>query len=322
MSQQCSLPNFQTQFKVTVIGAGNVGATAAYAMLIDGTPTEVVLLDRNKEKAESLVLDMEHSMAFFNATHVIGTDDYVLTKNSHLVIITAGARQQEGETRLDLIAKNRAIMKDIVPKIVKASPHALIMVVSNPVDVLTYEVYKLSGLPWGRVFGTGTLLDTARLRFHLAEELCLSPKSIDAFILGEHGDTSFPVWSSANIAGKPLEKWDGFNKKMADKVYASTREAAYRIIHDVGYTCYSIGTVIKEIMVHVFQHSKVVLPLSVPLENYYGISNVALSVPCILDSNGISTVVKVPLNAKERKQLKKSADTLKGYIKNGRSGGT
>ncbi|MFA4815100.1 MAG: L-lactate dehydrogenase [Candidatus Gracilibacteria bacterium] len=315
MSRQCRVPSFQTQFKVTVIGAGNVGATAAYAMLMDGTPTELVLLDRNKEKAEGLVLDMGHSMAFFNATKVVGTDDYAVAKNSHLVVITAGARQQEGETRLDLIAKNRAIIRDIVPKIVKVSPHAILVIVTNPVDVLTYEAYKLSGFPWGRVFGTGTLLDTARFRFHLGEELCLSPKSIEAFVLGEHGDTSFPVWSSANVAGKPLLKWDGFSQKLGDKCYKSTREAAYHIIHDVGYTCYSIGTVVKEIMVHVFQHSRVVLPLSMPLENYYGISNVALSVPCVLDSGGVSGVIKVPLNAKEQKQLKKSAKTLKSYLK-------
>lgn len=315
MAKQCSLPSFQTQFKVTVIGAGNVGATAAYAMLMDGTPTELVLLDRNKEKAEGLVLDMEHSLAFFDYTKVVGTDDYAAAKNSHLVVITAGARQQEGETRLDLIAKNRAILRDIVPKIVKVAPKCIIVVVSNPVDVLTYEAYKLSGFPWGRVFGTGTLLDTARFRFHLGEKLCLNPKSIEAFVLGEHGDTSFPVWSSANVAGKPLSKWDGFSQKLGNECYDSTRAAAYRIIHDVGYTCYSIGTVIKEIMVHIFQHSRVVLPLSVPLENYYGLSKVALSVPCILDSTGVSEVIKVPLNGKERRQLKKSASTLASYLK-------
>lgn len=318
MSNTCTLPSFQTQFKVTVIGAGNVGATAVYAMLMDGTPTEVVLIDRDKAKAEGLVLDMEHSMAFFNATKVVGTDDYAYAKNSHLVVITAGARQKEGETRLDLIAKNRAIMKDIVPKIMKVSPKAIILVVSNPVDVLTYEVYKLSKLPWGRVFGSGTMLDTARLRFHLGEALCLSPKSVEAFILGEHGDTSFPVWSSANVAGKSLSKFEGFSKGMANQAYKDTREAAYRIIHDVGYTCYSIGTVIKELMVHIFQHSRIVLPLSVPLEkgnDYYGVSGIALSVPCILDSSGVHGIVKIPLDFKEKRALKKSADTLKSTLK-------
>ena len=216
---------------------------------------------------------------------------------------------------MDLIAKNRAIFKQIIPKIVKVAPNAILLVVSNPVDVLTYEAYKLSGFPWGRVFGSGTLLDTARLRFHISEKLCLSPKSIEAYILGEHGDTSFPVWSSANVAGKSLAKFDGFGKSAAKECYDETKNAAYRIIHDVGFTCYSIGTVIKEIMNHIFQHSKIVLPLSVPLENYYGISGVALSVPCVLDSTGVTDVIKIPLNSLELKQLKKSAATLKGYLK-------
>ena len=315
MAKQCNLPNFQTEFKVSIIGAGSVGATAAYAMLLDGRLSELVLLDHDKKKAEGIVLDMEHSMAFLDYTKVTGTDNYSAVKNSNLVVITAGARQLEGETRLDLIAKNRAIFKEIIPKIVKAAPNAILLVVSNPVDVLTYEAYKISGLPWGRVFGSGTLLDTARLRFHISERLCLSPKSIEAYILGEHGDTSFPVWSSANVAGKSLAKFEGFGKNAAKECYDETKNAAYRIIHDVGFTCYSIGTVIKEIMNHIFQHSKIVLPLSVPLENYYGISGVALSVPCVLDSNGVTDVIKIPLNALELKQLKKSATTLKGYLK-------
>ncbi len=318
MANQCRIPSFQTQFKVTVIGAGNVGATAAYAMLMDGTPTELVLLDHNKEKAAGLVLDMEHSMAFFDYTRVVGTDDYSAARNSHLVVITAGARQQPGETRLDLIAKNRAILKDIAGKIMKVAPKAIFVLVSNPVDVLTYEFHKMTKLPWGRVFGTGTLLDTARLRFHLSEQLCLNAKSIEAFILGEHGDTSFPVWSSANVAGRALTKMPGFTKSMANTAYKDTQQAAYRIIHDVGFTCYSIGTVIKEIMVHVFQHSRIVLPLSIPLEKWHsfgGVEGVALSVPCVLDSTGVTGIVELPLNRVEKKQLKKSVATLKSYLK-------
>lgn len=315
MKSQCNLPAFQTQFKVSIIGCGNVGATAAYAMLMDGTPSEIVLMDRNKEKAEGLMLDMEHSMAFLEYTKIVGTDDVRDCKNSQLIVVTAGARQQEGETRLDLIKKNRAIFKELIPQLAKAAPNAILLIVSNPVDVLTYEAYKLSGFPWGRVFGSGTLLDTARLRFHLSQQLCLNAKSVEAFILGEHGDTSFPVWSSANVAGMPLMKMEGFNKTMANAAYKDTREAAYRIIHDLGYTCYSISTVIRELMVHIFQHSRVVLPLSVPLRGEYGIKDIALSVPCVLDSNGVAGIVEVPLNFLEKRQLKKSAATLKSYLK-------
>jgi len=311
MPKECTLPAFKTQFKVSIIGCGNVGATAGYAMLMDGTPTELVMMDRNKEKAEGLVLDLEHSMAFFNATRVTATNDFNACKNSQLVVVTAGARQQEGETRIDLIAKNRALFRDIIPKIAKVAPRAILLIVTNPVDVLTYEASRLSGFPFGRVFGTGTMLDTARLRFHIGEKLCLNPKSVEAFILGEHGDTSFPVWSSANVAGKPLMKMDGFNKKLADVCYKETKNAAYKIIHDLGFTCYSIGTVIKEIMVHIFQNSKIVLPLSVPLKGEYGLKGVALSVPCVLDSSGIANIIEVPLSFAEKRLLKKSAEAMK-----------
>ncbi|MFA5854680.1 MAG: L-lactate dehydrogenase [Candidatus Gracilibacteria bacterium] len=313
MAKQCTLNAFQTQFKVSVIGCGNVGATAAYAMLIDGTPTEMVLMDRNCDKAEGLKLDLEHSMVFFNNTRVIAAGDFKACKDSHLVVVTAGARQAEGETRLDLIAKNRALFRDIIPKIAKVAPRAILLIVTNPVDVLTWEAAKLSGFPAGRVFGTGTLLDTARLRFHIGEKLCLSPKSVEAFILGEHGDSSFPVWSSANIAGKPLMKFDGFGKKDANDCYKQARNAAYKIIHDMGFTCYSIATVIREIMVHIFQNSRAVLPLSVPLKKpYYGVFGVALSVPCVLGSTGVSEPILVPLNGEERKKFKVAAKAVKG----------
>jgi L-lactate dehydrogenase len=312
MAQTCSLPHFQTEFKVVVIGAGNVGATATYAMLMDGTPSELVLFDLNREKAEGIVLDMEHSMAFLNHTRVKGTDEIVDCAGAHLIVVTAGARQQEGQTRLDLIAKNRAIFEDLIPRLVKVAPDALFLIVTNPVDVLTYEAHRLAGLPWGRVFGTGTLLDTARLRFHLGERLCVSPKSIHAMILGEHGDSSFPVWSSANIAGRALNSFPEMTEEVRTVAAQEVRTAAYRIIHDVGFTCYSIGTVIREIMVHIFQHSRVVLPLSVPVESsFYGLSGVALSVPCVLDSTGVSSIVEVPLSSLEQEQLQASAGVLR-----------
>jgi L-lactate dehydrogenase len=308
---------FETKFKVAMIGCGSVGATAAYAMLIDGTPTEIVLVDRNKERAEGLRLDFEHSLSFLKNTRITATDDYSACKDSQLIFITAGARQAEGETRLQLIDKNRKIFAEIVPALAKYAPNAILVVVTNPVDVLTYETIKLSGFPEGRVFGTGTMLDTARFRYHIAERLCLSPHSIEAYVLGEHGDTSFPVFSSANVSGKPLFEFDGFTEEVGKQCYEDTRTAAYRIIHDLGYTCYSIAIVMKEIMTHVFQHSKVVVPLSVMLKDYYGHSDVCLSVPCVLDSDGVSGVIKVPLNEVEREMFGKSVEALKSVIKKG-----
>lgn len=315
MPLSCKIASkFGTEFKVSVIGCGNVGATAAYAMLLDGTPTEIVLFDHNKEKVEGLMLDFEHALSFLNYTKVVGTTDFTDCKNSNLIVVTAGARQEEGECRLDLIKKNKKIFKEIIPQLAKFAPKSILLIVSNPVDVLTCEAIKLSGFPESRVFGTGTMLDTARLRFHISEKLCLNPASVHAFVLGEHGDSSFPVFSSANVAGKSLFDFDGFNKKVADECFNLTKNAAYRIIHDMGFTCYSIATVIKEIMVHIFQHSRKVLPLSVKLNNYYGHSGVALSVPCVLDSDGIAEIIKVPLDRKERKQLAKSVKTLKSYL--------
>lgn len=307
--------SFQSQFKVAVIGCGNVGATAAYAMLLDGTPTELILIDKNKEKAEGLLLDFEHSLALLNYTKITASDDFSACKNAQLIVITAGARQQEGETRLQLLEKNRSIFKEIIPAVSKAAPESILLVVTNPVDILTYEALQLSGFPENRVFGSGTFLDTVRLRFHIAEKLCLNPKSVEAFVLGEHGDSSFPVFSSANVAGKPLFDFEGFSLETAQQCYSDTKNAAYRIIHDLGFTCYSIGVVIRDIANHIFQHSRIVLPLSVHLKDYYGHSGVALSVPCVLDSNGITEVLKVPLDKKEQALFTHSVQILKGFLK-------
>ncbi len=304
---------FQKDFKVSVIGAGNVGATAAYTMLLSGIPTEIALIDIDKEKAEGIVMDFQHSLSFLSYAQLSGGNDFTLCKDSDLVVVTAGARQQEGETRLQLIDKNRKIFQSIIPQIVQAAPNAILLIVTNPVDILTLEAQKISGLPAGRVFGSGTFLDTARLRYHISQQLCLSPKSIEAFVLGEHGDTSFPVFSSANIAGKSLFDFPGFTQKVADQCYFDTKNAAYKIIHDVGYTCYSIGMVIREIMLAIYQHARVVLPLSVPLQGKYGYSGVALSVPAVLDSSGIADVIEVPLSQHEKELFDLSVRTLQEY---------
>lgn len=307
----CTKPTFQTKFKVSIVGCGNVGATAGYAMLMEGTPTDLVLIDRSKDKAEGLRLDFEHSLSFLEYTNIEATDDYIACKDSNIVFITAGARQAEGETRLDLIDKNKKIFQQIIPAVAKAAPNSILVIVSNPVDVLTYEALKLSGFPENRVFGTGTMLDTARFQFHIAERLCLSPKSVNAFILGEHGDSSFPVYSSASVAGKPISEFEGFDEKVMADCFKDTKEAAYRIINDLGYTCYSIAAVMKKIMQNVFQHSRIVVPLSVKLNDYYGHSDVCLSVPCVLDSTGASETITIPLDKKEQDLLAKSVETLK-----------
>ena len=301
------------RFKVSIIGCGNVGATMAYAMLLDGTPTDLTIVDINANKAHGLLLDLEHSLSFTPFTQLESSGDMSACEGSSLVVITAGARQKEGETRLDLIAKNRAIFEDIIPKITQAAPDAILLVVTNPVDVLTYEAIKLSGFSKNRVIGSGTLLDTARFQFHISEQLKVHPNSINAFILGEHGDSSFPVYSAADVAGKPLMDIAQFTDAVAEKCLKDTKEAAYRIIHDQGYTCYSISTAVLQIMRAIFENSHRVFPLSTLIDDYHGFSDVCLSVPCVLGSNGIEQQIHIPLNEEEQKYLKISVDTLTGY---------
>ncbi|MBT6068685.1 L-lactate dehydrogenase [Candidatus Peregrinibacteria bacterium] len=300
-------------FKVSIVGCGNVGATMAYAMVLDGTPTDLALIDIDADRANGLLLDLDHSLSFTPYTKLESSDDMAICKGSKLVVVTAGARQREGETRLDLIAKNRAIFETIIPKIAKAAPDTLLLIVSNPVDVLTLEALKLSGFPKSRVFGSGTLLDTARFQFHISEKLDVHPSSVNAFILGEHGDSSFPVYSSADIAGAPLRDMPEFTKEIEKECYEDTKNAAYRIIHDQGYTCYSISTAVLQIMKAIFEDSNEVFPLSTLLEDYYGHSDVALSLPCVLGRKGIERQILTPLDEKEKELLKNSVDTLKGY---------
>lgn len=304
---------FPNSFKISVIGCGSVGATTAYSLLLRGVPTHLTLIDVRKEQAEGLDLDLEHSIPFTSYCRIKNSGDVKDCKGSDLVVITAGKRQSPGQTRLDLIKDNKKIFADIIPKIAKAAPNAILLIVSNPVDVLTYEAIKLSKFPWQRVFGSGTILDSARFQFHLSEKLNIHPRSIDAYILGEHGDTSFPVWSTASILGKPLFEFKNFNKKIGEKCYADTKNAAYRIIHDLGYTCYSIATAVTEIAKNIKEDSHQVFPLSVLLQNYYGHSKVCLSMPAALCRKGINELIEIPLDKTEQKNLAKSVSTLKSY---------
>jgi len=260
------------------------------------------------------MLDLEHAIPFTPHMEISATNDFKKCAGSNIVVITAGARQKEGETRLDLVNTNKKIFADIIPKIAKAAPNAILIIVSNPVDVLTRHAIKLSKFPPSRVFGSGTVLDSSRLQFHISKRIKMHPNSIDAYVFGEHGDTSFPVYSSANVLGKSLFDFKGFSRKVADNCFKETKNAAYRIIHDQGYTCYSIATVIRELTEAIFEDKHQVFTLSTLLKNYYGHSGVCLSVPCVLGANGIEDVIKVPLSAEEKKSLTKSVKTIKKFL--------
>ncbi len=298
-------------FKVGVVGCGKVGMTAAFAMMLSGTPTEMVLVDRNKEKAMGEKLDLEHATSLLSSyVAITGTDDYQELAGSKLVVYTSGVAQAPGQTRLDLVNINKKILEEILPKIHAAAPEAIILIVANPVDVLTFFANKIIPEAKGKIFGSGTMLDTARFRFHLGEALSINPHSIHAYVLGEHGDTSFPVYAQTQVGGQKLTEMTGVTEAMIQEAYQKTREAAAKIIEAKGATYYAIGVVVTKIMQAIFSDSKTVFPLSVPLMNYEGISGVAMSIPCILGADGVEKILEVDFSVEEKEKLNTSFQTL------------
>lgn len=303
----------ECSFKASVIGCGNVGITAAYAMILNQIPTEIVLVSRDVEKARGEKLDLDHCIPFLGSTKITATDNYDDIAGSRFVVVTAGAAQKDGETRLDLVKKNLAIIDDIIPKVLAVAPQAVILIVSNPVDILTYRAIQLAGEQTGRIFGSGTMLDTARFRFHLSEALRVNPRSIHTYILGEHGDSSFPTIASATVGGQPLLTFPNVTQEMVLEAFQRARNAAYEIIKAKGATFYAIGVVITKIMESIFYDSRSVLPVSYMVNQYYGVSDVSLSVPCIIGHSGISQVLQVELSEEEQRQLQQSAEVLKSH---------
>ncbi len=309
------MPKVFDNNKVAIIGCGRVGMTLAFSLAHTQVVNELVLFGRRQSRLNGEALDLEHGLSFLNTKRIKPSTNYMDLKESDIVIITAGAAQKPGETRLDLVAKNKAIISEIIPKVVRYAPEAIIIMVTNPVDVLTYHAYKLTRLPKGRIFGSGTLLDTARFRFHLSEFLNVNPKSIHAYILGEHGDTSFPVLSSATVGSQPLSLFPNFSEVKALEAYEKTRQAAYRIIEAKGYTQYGIASAVSHLVKAIFSDSKKVLPVSIPLHRYLEtISGVALSVPCVVGRNGVEQILTPKLDWQEKKLLEKSAETIKQYV--------
>ncbi len=313
-----------SSFKVAVVGCGKVGMTAAYAMMLSGTPTDIVLFDRNIDKAMGEKLDLEHALSLLSGyVNIIATDNYADLSESRLIVYSAGTAQQPGQTRLDLVNTNKKILEEVLLKINVAAPGSVILIVANPVDVLTYWANKmLDTSPHAvagkaenaiRIFGSGTMLDTARLRFHLSETLKINPHSIHAYVLGEHGESSFPVFANTTVGGQKLLEVPGMSETVVSEAYQKTREAANKIIEAKGATYYAIGVVVMKIMQAVFSDSKTVYPLSVPLDNYLGFSSVALSVPCILGENGVEKILSVDLSPTEKVALEKSVAALKPY---------
>jgi len=300
--------------KVTVIGAGRVGITAAFAMYLKNTAQEIMLFGRDKDKLIGEQSDFMDSLSFLGTTHVTIGNELSDLCGSDIVVFTAGAAQEPGETRLDLVKKNTEILEGMISEIIRYAPDTIILMVTNPVDVLTYKAIKMAKLPRGRVFGSGTTLDTARFRFQLSKYLHVNPKSIHGYILGEHGDSSFPTLSSTNVGGQLISTMNDFSNEKAHDAYIKTRDAAYKIIAAKGATYYAIGVVINQLVHSILTDAGRVYPLSIALDGEYGLKEVSLSVPCVLGRNGVERVIEIPLSEEEKLKLQLSVETLKKYL--------
>ncbi|SCJ45997.1 L-lactate dehydrogenase [uncultured Clostridium sp.] len=304
--------------KISIIGAGSIGATTAFALLQKGVAREIVINDINQEKALGEVLDLMHGSSLCRPCNVtLGTLED--TKDSDVVIITAGLNQKPGETRLDLVDKNYSIFKEFIPKIAKASPNAILLVVSNPVDILAYMTYKLSGFPKERVIGSGTVLDTARLRSLLGKYFEIDGRTVDGFVMGEHGDSEFVPWSSLRIGTIPVKsfseqysiEWD----KETEKVIAEdVKNCAYEVINRKGATAFAVAVALVRIVEALLRDEKTILTVSTLLNDYCGVSDTYLSVPTVVGKNGVEKVLSVDFSDEEKEKFTSSARIMREYI--------
>lgn len=304
--------------KVAVIGCGFVGSSIAFALMQSGLFSEMVLIDVDMKKAEGEALDIGHGISFARPMR-IWAGVYEDIADAALVIITAGANQKPGETRLDLVHKNINILKSIMPEVTKHNKTGIILMVANPVDILTYAALKISGLPENRVIGSGTVLDTARLKYEMGELLEVDSRGVHAYIVGEHGDSEIAAWSSANISGVPLKDFckvrsdidssmiTEATKEIAERV----KNSAYEIIERKQATYYGIAMAVKRICEAIIRDEKSVLPISSMMHGEYGLADVVLSMPAIVGENGVEHVVPVSLDEEEQKRLWNSAQVLK-----------
>ncbi|MFA6535550.1 MAG: L-lactate dehydrogenase [Candidatus Babeliales bacterium] len=297
--------------KVAIIGAGFVGSTTAYSLMLDGCVSEIALIDVNKEKAVGEALDLNHCMQFTRLTNIVAGNSFEMVSGASIVIICAGFGQATGESRTNLLQRNAKIFKEIIPQIIKYNQDCILLVVTNPLDVLTYLTLKISGFPSCRVFGTGTVLDTARLRYLIGSYFKISPKDISAYILGEHGDSEFIWLSKATIGGVAIDKFPEYSDGLIKDVCNQTQNAAYQIISRKGATYYSIALVITKIVRSILQDQSRVFPVSTLIENeIYGVKNICLSIPTVVRKGGVCQRLDIDLNEMEQKFLKTSANKI------------
>lgn len=304
--------------KVAIIGCGLVGSSSAFSLMQSGLFSEMVLIDADKERAEGEALDISHGILFARPMKIYaGTYDDIV--DAAIIVITAGAAQKPEETRLDLVYKNTEIFKSIIPEIAKRNCEGILLIVSNPVDILTYVAAKISGFTENRVIGSGTVLDTARLKHVLGEHLAVDSRSVHAFIIGEHGDSEIAAWSSANVSGIALNEFCEMrghfeHEEATDRIAEIVKNSAYRIIDKKRATYYGIAMSVKRICEAIVRDEKSILPVSSMMYGQYGIEDVVLSMPAIVGKNGVETKVPISLDEEELGKLQESAETLKGIL--------
>lgn len=301
--------------KVAIVGAGHVGCTLAHTLVVSGVAREIVLVDADRDRAEGEAMDLAQAVPFYAPVEV-RSGEIPDTAGALVTVIAAGASQRPGETRLDLLRRNVDVLRSLMPEIVRASPDGILLLTTNPVDVLTYAAVRTSGLPASRVIGSGTTLDTARFRAELARHYGLDPRNVHAYVLGEHGDSEVAAWSAATIAGLPVR---GFCRAMGmsctsaemEAIAARVREAAYEIIRRKGATYYAIGAALARIIEAIARDEGAILTVSSLVDGPYGLADVCLSLPTIVGREGIRRVLPIPLSPDERARLERSAQILR-----------
>lgn len=302
--------------KITIVGAGQTGMSAAYSMLVQGVANELALIDVSEDRLKGEMMDLQHGQAFLRSVTIKASSDYSISAGSKICIVTAGARMVEGENRMDLVQRNVEVFKQVIPKLIQYCPDTLLIIVSDPVDILTHVAWKLSGLPISRVIGTGTMLDSSRFKFLLSERFEIAPESVHGYVIGEHGDSSVAVWSGVNIAGTLLsdkcptaggsddpEDWESIHKEVI--------KSAYDVIKLKGYTNWAIGTAVAELCTCILKDTRDVYALSTMATKYHGIEQeVFLSLPCVVGEKGVTHVIDQTLSDSEKTKLKASAATL------------
>ncbi|MGI6327999.1 MAG: L-lactate dehydrogenase [Dethiobacteria bacterium] len=301
--------------KIVIIGAGFVGSTTAYALMIGGTAQEIVLIDKIEEKARGEAMDLNHSASFIQPINIYA-GDFKDCQEADIIIITAGAPQRPGETRLDLVETNTAIMSEIIYRIMEYNTSAILLIVANPVDIMSFVAWKNSDLPHAKVIGSGTVLDTSRFRHLLSVRCGIDPRNVHGYVIGEHGDSEFPLWSTANIGGVPLERFCEICTRTCsshnrEEISQKVREAAYEIIEGKGATYYAIALAVRRITESILRDEHSVLTVSTYIDDIYGISDIYLSVPCILGKNGVESIIPFELDETERTFFYQTGEIIK-----------